>query len=130
MDRTLGEAGWLIQTLEGPLELLASGIDLVGIAIILWGFGRALITFAGAELKRFRDPGNLVCMHRVRLDLGTYILVGIEFMIASDIINTVVKRELIDLAFVSALVAIRTAISFFLGRELVELREDSGTPTG
>ena len=61
------------------------------------------------------------------MDLGTYILVGIEFMIASDIIQTVIKRELADLAFVSALVAIRTAISFFLGRELAEARRESGT---
>ena len=109
---------------------MASAIDLIGIAVILWGFGRAMIAFAGAEWRRLREPGNLACMNRVRLDLGTYILVGIEFMIASDIINTVVKRELLDRAFVSALVAIRTAISFFLGRELAEVREESGAPVG
>jgi uncharacterized membrane protein len=125
MDHTLGEAGGLIHYLEGPLETLASVIDLIGIAIILWGFGRALIDFVSAELKRFRDPDNLICMQHVRLVLGTYILVGIEFMIASDIIQTVVKRELSDLAFVSALVAIRTAIGYFLGRELAEVRGDS-----
>ena len=125
MDKTLGDAGGLIHAIEGPLEMVASVIDLIGIVIILWGFGRALIGFARAELKRFRDPGNLGCMHQVRLDLGTYILVGIEFMIASDIIQTVVTRELTDLAFVAALVIIRTAISFFLGRELVEVRREA-----
>ncbi len=55
-------------------------------------------------------------------------LVGIECMIASDIIQTVVKRKLADLALVSALVAIRTAISFFLGRELAAACRESGTP--
>ena len=129
METHLGESGGVIATLEGPLEMVASVIDLIGIAIVLWGFGRALIGFIRAELTRFRDPGDLGCMHKVRLDLGTYILVGIEFMIASDIIQTVVKRELVDLAFVSALVAIRTAISFFLGRELAEVAEVSTKTT-
>ncbi|MBR9825279.1 MAG: DUF1622 domain-containing protein [Alphaproteobacteria bacterium] len=49
---------------------------------------------------------------------------GIEFMIASDIIHTVISRELEDLIFVAALVAIRTAISFFLGKELAEARQE------
>ena len=125
MEESLGEARGLIPHIEGPLEAIASVIDLIGIAIVLWGFGRALVGFLRAEATRFRDPSNTVCLHRVRLNLGTYILVGIEFMIASDIINTVVKRELTDLAFVSALVAIRTAISYFLAKDLAELREES-----
>lgn len=45
-------------------------------------------------------------------------------MIASDIIHTVISRELEDLIFVAALVAIRTAISFFLGKELAEARQE------
>lgn len=60
----------------------------------------------------------------VRLELGTYILLGIEFMIASEIIHTVISREIDDLIFVAALVAIRTAISFFLGKELAATRHD------
>ena len=42
-------------------------------------------------------------------------------MIASDIIHTVITRELMDLLFVGLLVLIRTAISFFLGKEVAEL---------
>ena len=123
MHQTLGEPGPLLHPFISGLETLSSIIDGIGIAIVLWGFGRALIAFLRAELRRFTKSEGLAAIHSVRLDLGTYILVGIEFMIASDIIHTVIKRELQDLAFVSALVAIRTAISFFLGRELAELRE-------
>ncbi len=126
MHETLGEAKSLIEPLIPGLEAVASVIDLIGIAIVLWGFARALFGFLGYEVKRFRDRAGASSMHRVRIELGTYILVGIEFMIASDIIQTVVKRQLADLAFVSALVVIRTAISYFLGREITEVRhEDS-----
>lgn len=122
MHETLGEAGSLIGSLAGPLETVASVIDLIGITIVLWGFARALFDFLLNETRRLRTSTGASCLHRVRIDLGTYILVGIEFMIASDIIQTVIRRRLEDLAFVSALVAIRTAISFFLGREIAEVR--------
>jgi uncharacterized membrane protein len=62
--------------------------------------------------------GNIA---EARQTLGAYILTGIEFMIASDIIHTVITRELTDLLFVGLLVVIRTAISFFLGKEVAEL---------
>ena len=89
MHQTMGGPGPWLQPLESGLETLSSIIDLIGIAIVLWGFGRALIAFLRAELRRFTRAEGLMGVHRVRLDLGTYILVGIEFMIASDIINTV-----------------------------------------
>lgn len=124
MHETLGEVSPLIAPLTPGLEAVASVIDLIGIAIVLWGFVRALFGFLRNEVSRFRDGTAASCMQQVRIDLGTYILVGIEFMIASDIIQTVVTRQLVDLAFVSALVAIRTAISYFLGREIAEVRQE------
>ena len=45
--------------------------------------------------------------------MGTYILIGLEFMIVSDIIHTFVTRTTEDLIFLGAIVIIRTAISFF-----------------
>lgn len=113
-----------METLHHVLEEIARYIDLIGIAIILYGFVRAAFGFVAQELGRFRETYSMAHCQRIRLELGTYILIAIEFMIASDIIHTVLSRELIDLAFVSALVIIRTAISFFLGRELAELREE------
>jgi uncharacterized membrane protein len=122
VHETLGETGPLLEPPAATLETVASVIDLIGITIVLWGFVRALLEFVLNESRRFRTHLGASCMHRVRIDLGTYILVGIEFMIASDIIQTVIKRQLKDLIFVAALVAIRTAISYFLGLEVAEVR--------
>ena len=103
------------------LEVVAAFIDLIGVAIILFGFAIAftklLAGFAhGIGLRR-----ELMGIGSARNTLGVYILTGLEFMIASDIVHTVITRELSDLIFVGLLVLIRTAISFFLGRELMEL---------
>ncbi|WOR15509.1 DUF1622 domain-containing protein [Hyphomonas sp. FCG-A18] len=102
-------------------EVMAVGIDLIGVAIIIFGFNVALLKLLSALLQGAglrRGLGNIA---EARRTLGAYILTGIEFMIASDIIHTVITRELTDLIFVGLLVVIRTAISFFLGKEIAEL---------
>ncbi|MEO1100528.1 MAG: DUF1622 domain-containing protein [Pseudomonadota bacterium] len=106
------------------LEGLAICIDLIGVALILFGFAvsfvRLMLGFReGVGLRR-----ELMGLRHARTTLATYILTGLEFMIASDIIHTVITRELADLLFVGLLVMIRTAISFFLGREAAELRHE------
>lgn len=111
-----------METIFLTFEHLSSAIDIVGILIILYGFVISLGKLMQVEAGRFsgKNAGIRDCQH-VRLELGTYILVGIEFMIASDIIGTVISKTIENLLFVTALVIIRTAISFFLGRELTEL---------
>ena len=106
------------------LEHAATVVDIVGIVIVLYGFVLSFLRLIATEIGRFtgRFEGIVGC-EKVRLQLGTYILLGIEFMIASDIINTVISRTVESLIFVAALVLIRTAISFFLGRELQELNK-------
>ncbi|MEO1038110.1 MAG: DUF1622 domain-containing protein [Pseudomonadota bacterium] len=126
MDMHLGTQamevhGWLAP-LVPVLETVAVVIDLIGIAVILYGFAIALFSFIRREARRVITSGDAEHCQSVRLTLGFYILLGIEFMIASDIVHTVISRELGDLIFVAALVVIRTTISYFLGKELEEAR--------
>lgn len=107
------------------LEGLAVCIDLIGVALILFGFAVSLVRLVlgfrhGVGLRR-----ELMGLSQARTTLATYILTGLEFMIASDIIHTVITREFADLLFVGLLVVIRTAISFFLGREAAELKHQA-----
>ncbi len=107
------------------LEGLAICIDLIGVALILFGFFVALLRLlAGLRHGIGLMTPNLGNLSAARTILGTYILTGLEFMIASDIIHTVITREFTDLIFVGLLVLIRTAISFFLGREIIELQHE------
>ena len=107
----------LMETLEG----LAICIDLIGVMLILFGFFVALFRLLAGLRHGVGIAKNLGNLNAARTILGTYILTGLEFMIASDIVHTVITRELTDLIFVGLLVLIRTAISFFLGREIQEI---------
>jgi uncharacterized membrane protein len=62
--------------------------------------------------------------NKIRAILGTYILFGLEFMIAADIIHTFIKPTQEDLIVLGTIVAIRTVISYFLGREVEDARRD------
>lgn len=104
------------------LQRIAEGIDLTGIAIILWGTVAALVQLLklqimGSSAKDFLDQASML-----RCRLGTYFLLGLEFMIASDVIMTVISPTRDELLVVALLVAIRTAIGHFLGKELQEVR--------
>ena len=48
---------------------------------------------------------------------------GLEFMIASDIIPSFISRSPDDLIFLGLIVVIRTAIGYFLGNEMEQVQE-------
>ena len=59
-----------------------------------------------------------------RVELGRYILAGLELFIVSDIIHTALSLALTDLLFLGLLVVIRAVISYFLDREMAEIRKE------
>ena len=75
------------------------------------------------EFARLWGKATLRQTYRIRHVLGVYILLGLEFMIASDIIHTFISQTREDLYTLGIIVIIRTAISFFLGREIAEAEE-------
>lgn len=103
------------------LEVVAAIADLIGIAILLIGAVRFLVQYGVYEFKSLRGKAGCEAMQALRLDLGRYILLSLEFLIISDIIHSALTRTLEDFLLLGLLVIIRTAISFFLGRELKEV---------
>ncbi|RDC71934.1 DUF1622 domain-containing protein [Rhodovulum sp. 12E13] len=105
------------------LEWVAASVDLLAIAVMLIGTVRFLRGFVGAEFKH-KEAARARVINRERVELGRYILAGLELFIVSDIIHTALSLALGDLIFLALLVAIRSAISYFLDREIREIRED------
>lgn len=105
------------------LEWVAVGIDLIAMAVMLVGLVRFLIGFLPAEIRE-AEQRRWQTIDRVRIELGRYILAGLEIFIVSDIIHTAISRTLTDLLFLAILVAIRVAISHFLSVEVRDLREE------
>ncbi len=102
------------------LFLVSSIIGVVGVAIIVWGV--ILITFrlSKLEIKRFKQISIYRERETLRHQLGSYLLLGLEFLIAADVIRTITHPTLKDIAVLGSIVIIRTIISYFLEREVAE----------
>jgi uncharacterized membrane protein len=112
--------GELARLADG-LEWVSSGIDLASIAIMLVGSLRFIVGFVQAE-GAGDAAERLKRIDRHRMELGRYILSALELLIVSDIIHTALSLAMTDLLFLGALVLIRSMISFFLNREIREIR--------
>ncbi|NQT92771.1 MAG: DUF1622 domain-containing protein [Lentisphaerae bacterium] len=99
------------------LEYLSLGIAIVGVAVIVWGALLCLLMLVRLEMMQAR--GKNICRPRelMRHHFGSYILLGLEFLIAADVVHTINKPTLHELALLGSIVAIRTVLSFFLNRE-------------
>lgn len=106
------------------LNWIVTTINLMGVTIVIWGFVVAAIGFIKLKRHHHSDFFFLKEANKIRAILGTYILFGLEFMIAADIIHTFIKPTQEDLIVLGAIVAIRTVISYFLGREVEDARRD------
>ena len=104
------------------LETIAFAVDLVGISILVYAAVKFIAHFLGFEIKRLQGLECVEGIREMRLRLGSYILLALEFIIISDIIMTGISRNVDDLLALGLLVIIRIALSFFLGRELNEVK--------
>ncbi|SCL21954.1 Uncharacterized membrane protein [Micromonospora nigra] len=102
------------------VDLLVRVIEAAGALIIFVGAVVALVRFVVVAL-RDRRTGAFV---PVRLALGRFLALGLEFQLASDILRTAIAPTLREIAELAAVAAIRTALNFFLAREIRQERRE------
>ncbi len=110
-----------MEVLTPALRVIAEVVDLVGLGIILLGAAKFVAAFVSIELSRATGHACVQRLQESRRSLGGYILVALEFMIVSDVIVSVLSRSMESLAELGAIVVLRTAMGFFLERELKEV---------
>ena len=101
-------------------DWLARAIELSGIAIMIVGGLAAIVLFVARALRR-RPPvvGFEASYHELRANLGRAILLGLEFLVAADIIGTVaIEPSFHSLGILALIVVIRTFLSFSLELEI------------
>ena len=94
------------------------GIGVLGVLVIVFGVACGLSRFVRAEIRAARGSDVDEARKRLRQVLGYYLLLGLEFLIAADIIDTLMKPSVQDLIVLGAIVLIRTVISYPLNAEL------------
>lgn len=96
-------------------EAVTRVVEIVGVALILIGAAAATVRF----VVRWVSIGLPDAYREYRQHLGRAILLGLEFLVAGDIINTVaVDPTFRSIGVLAGIVVIRTFLSFSLEVEI------------
>jgi len=103
-------------TAVGYLKL---AVEAVGAAIV--GFGALatvvvyLLSLLGIRKRSYTE---------IRLFLGRYLALGLEFQLGSDILSTAVAPTIAEVKILAAIAVIRTALNYFLSKEIERERQE------
>lgn len=100
------------------LHIVSDVISIASVSVVIYGTGIAVFKFFKNEFFRFNKKYSIHQLRVLRADLGTYLLLGLELLIASDILKTIIEPVLNELMVLGGIVLLRTVLSFFLDREI------------
>ena len=105
-----------MEWIKHSIEYLAIGIEVLGVLIITFG---TLVCLLQYVLGKKRPTASKTRFVALRHDLGKIILLGLEILVAADIIATVITEATMDRVLVLGMVVlIRTFLSFSLELEI------------
>jgi uncharacterized membrane protein len=110
--------------MDNILQFISEIISYVSIAIICYGAALGLLKFINNEVNRFKNSFSLAKTIQIKIEVGYYLLLGLEFLIASDIIDTILNPSFEDLGILAGTVVIRTGLSYFLNREIEDIAQN------
>lgn len=102
------------------VNVLVTIVEACGAAVIAVGAVWAFLRFLWVGVRQ-RSAAAFV---PVRLTLGRFLALGLEFQLASDILTTAVAPTFEEIAKLAAIAAIRTALNYFLSKEIAEERRE------
>lgn len=95
------------------VDVLIPFVELIGAVVI--GVG-VLVAFAAYVLSELRIRPRPY--EAIRLLLGRFLALGLEFQLASDILGTAVSPTFEEIGKLGAIATIRTVLNYFLAQEL------------
>ena len=106
------------------VAMLAEGAAalIVGVAVVE-AFVRSLLLFLPARL-RSSVGHHLSEKEEVRLRLGRWLAVALEFLLAADILKTAVAPSWDDIGKLAAIATLRTLLNYFLEKEIDKEEEN------
>jgi uncharacterized membrane protein len=119
--RSLG-ASWLMDA----VDVLVRVVEATGAVVIFVG---AVVAFSQFVIVGIRDRRTRSFVP-VRLRLGRFLALGLEFQLASDILRTAIAPTLREIAELAAIAAIRTALNFVLAKESRQERAELAQAEG
>lgn len=107
-------------TLDSVLSTISLVMACVGVGVIVAGaFGSLVAFFVG--LFRKSSLATTQKINLMRMSLGRSIVLGLEFIVAADVVKTVITPDYYALGILASLTGIRTILSYFINQEIQSL---------
>jgi uncharacterized membrane protein len=106
------------QLISSSVQWLRLGIETIGAIII----GVGVVVTIYRILKTLLSEKPLM-FNQSRINLARYLALGLEFQLGADILSTAIAPTWTQIGKLGAIAVIRTALNFFLTREMREERE-------
>ena len=97
------------------INLCAVLLGIAGAVLIICGGFRAVIRVILLEFSK-----TTLTYNKIRRDFTDKIVFGLEFLIAADILSTLLSPTQQDLINLAVIVVIRTVLGYFLSKEAAE----------
>ena len=110
----------------GFARSIALAIEVVAVLVIAFGAAEATVRLLGRVLGRAPVLGH---RKEVWLWFGVWLLLGLEFELAADVVRTVIAPSWEELGQLGAIAVIRTFLNYFLEKDL-ETYGEAGRPAG
>lgn len=104
---------------------------LVSHLVLFTEAGAAIVIFAGSLIGFINFAYYCLIKNQseyfstVRLKLGRFLALGLEFQLASDLLRTAVAPSFEGIGKLAAVAAIRTALNYFLSKEIQSEKEET-----
>ena len=108
--------------LREVVDVLVRLVEAAGAIVIFIGAAWAFVQFVRAGVERRQNAGR--AFTTIRLSLGRFLALGLEFQLAGDILRTAIAPTFAEIGQLAAIAAIRTALNYFLTREIREERAE------
>jgi uncharacterized membrane protein len=92
---------------------IAFGVEVVAALIIAYGAAEALIGLLRTA-RLWTHGGRKLVWHR----FGMWLILGLEFMLAADIVRTAISPNWEQIGQLAAIAIIRTFLNFFLEKDI------------
>lgn len=109
------------EVLHTLAEYIALGVNLLGMLAIAIGSIQGAIGLTRLLLLN----GDEAKLGPVWLSLGRWLVAGLSFQLAADIVETTIAPTWDDIGKLAAIAALRTMLNYFLDRDMEGVRERS-----
>jgi len=108
-----------MDTFHSIIDSASFALNIIGALITIWGIVVSLFEFLKKEILQRSEVIKL--NEAIRIRLGSYLVLALEFFIAGDIVKTIITPTWQSLGILGAIVVIRTILSYFLTKDLKKI---------